>query len=168
MDKVQCLMFCFLVFHFLIYIVFLKKYISSEKAIIGYHFFSAVVVAVCSFVLYVNTGYLLSQISVKMSIILGIHGVYSLTFLEIWSLTQGSYALTILSKLYNANANHGVTDFSALEQVGAAKQGNRIQHLISLGLIKVSGEKMRLTSLGHMIACFSNGVSYLANTKMRE
>lgn len=162
-------MFCFfLLFHFLSYTLFLKKYLFSEKAIIFYHLISVIVAIIFSYVSYVNMGYSLSQCSVKIGLILGIQGIYSLTFLEIWSLTEGSYALIILAKLYNAKVNHTATNFCELERVGLTKQVNRISHLVSLKLISQVDEKIRLTLLGAAVVYLLNIVNRLAVTKIRE
>lgn len=90
----------------------------------------------------------------------GLHGVYSLSFLEAWSLSQGSYSLQILDDLAH---RPGCTPsgLAHLGAVGSGKQADRRQDLQRLGLLGADG---RPTAAGHaaslllrLLLWFSNG-----------
>lgn len=81
-----------------------------------------------------------------------LHGIYSITFLEFWSLAQGGYSLTILQKI----SRDKDCDFSFFRNVGSAKQENRLDGLLGLGLVRINNNRLALTSKGYIVAtCFS-------------
>lgn len=91
----------------------------------------------------------------------GLHGIYSLTFLELWSLTEGSYSLAILAAIARNGGRATDVELAGIRQIGAAKQGQRIVSLQRLRLIQASG---KLSATGWLAAralrtilCVSNG-----------
>src|SRR5262250_2953125 len=86
----------YLALHFLFYAIALRGIglLQSERAIFLYHFISAAGVAVVASVMAaVNPR---SESFLAVATTLALHGVYSLSFLELWSLSEGGYSLTIL------------------------------------------------------------------------
>lgn len=89
----------------------------------------------------------------------GLHGIYSLSFLEIWSLTQGSYSLQLLSRIeqcgpMSADELPGATD------IGSQKQQDRAEAIRRLGLARTDG---RLTPAGRVAAHGLRAVLWLSH-----
>jgi len=93
-----------------------------------------------------------------------IYGIYCITFLEVWSLSQGGYSLSILEAINFANEKKQDPNFITLKKIGQEKQTSRIEHLINSRLLeKVDGNQIRLTStgmfLGRVLKKINNWVS---------
>src|SRR3990170_2064168 len=69
------------------------------------------------------------------------HGIYSLSFLECWLLSEGGYSLRILS---------------------ARKKIGRLESLLRLGLVQTDGDRFRLTRQGMALANAMTLVASLA------
>lgn len=80
------------------------------------------------------------------------HGIYSLSFLEAWALSDDGYSLQILVELVRRKR----ATTSDLEQrfadLSAQKKARRINALLKLGLIARTGELFRPTSKGAVAA----------------
>jgi hypothetical protein len=97
-------------------------------------------------------------------VLLSAHGIYSLSFLELWSLTQGSYSLSILEKalVEPLTAQHE-SDIQELIEIGISKQQDRIIALQNLGLVKGYNNDFRLTSKGRKLASILSMIAWTAN-----
>lgn len=82
----------------------------------------------------------------------GLQGVYSLSFLEAWSLAQGGYSLSILAEVEEAHRAGGDPDFSRLERIGSEKQHARIRALQRQGLVRLESGRYLLTRRGRNAA----------------
>ena len=80
-----------------------------------------------------------------------LHGIYSLSFLELWSLTQGSYSLAILAEAAGAGPALPALSPAELAAIGRQKRADREASLASLGLLDRTGG---LTPRGHLVAGF--------------
>jgi hypothetical protein len=69
----------------------------------------------------------------SLAFTIGAHGVYSLSFLELWSLAQGSYSLTLLERV---------------DQLDDAATRLRLQESASIGQIKSAARSLDLVRLG--------------------
>lgn len=156
--------------HFLFYVVWLrdKPFTRSEKGIFLYHFISAVVfgISVISVALIDPIEFGLAGCVVFFSL----HGIYSISFLELWSLAQGGYSLSIISEIAQAQKKGTEPDFVALATIGLAKQADRIETLVRLGFVAKSGSELKLTPLGKVITYVMCGLRrwgnpYMANSK---
>jgi hypothetical protein len=142
----------YLTAHLAFYILWLRHLaiLRTEKGIFLYHFSSAVVtgllVVVAAFIYPEEFGL------AGCVLVLSVHGIYSLTFLELWSLAQGGYSLSIIAGIARAEASGEEPDFSALEAIGVAKQADRVTALERMGLVSRSGEHISFTSRGKSIA----------------
>lgn len=89
----------------------------------------------------------------------GLHGVYSLSFLELWSLSQGSYSLQILEVL---DRDPGIepAGLARLGVVGRDKQADRRQDLLKLGMVDRGGN---LTLIGRGSALCLRLLLWLSN-----
>ncbi len=122
----------------------------TEKGIFLYHFVSAVLA--CSAALVVAfvdpAGFGLAG----FVIVLSVHGIYSLSFLEVWSLAQGGYSLSIIAGVAQAVDRGTEPDFSGLAAIGRAKQSDRVAALESLRLVTSSAGQLGLTARGVAVA----------------
>ena len=97
-----------------------------------------------------------------------IHGVYSLSFLELWSLAQGSYSLSIIAAVSGKAAERGVEpDLDRLERIGVEKQSGRVTGLLRLGLVVREGDRLRLTRRGALAAHTLAGLRWWSATRGR-
>jgi hypothetical protein len=92
----------------------------------------------------------------------GLHGIYSLTFLELWSLTEGSYSLSLLMKIDSSETAVTVDELVALKSIGATKRSVRLESLRRLGLVS-EGPAYRVTFLGRVCSAALSGVIWLSN-----
>lgn len=84
--------------------------------------------------------------------IIALQGIYSVSFLEVWSLAEGGYSLQIVEHLARAERLGQPADMDALRAIGVAKQGNRLDGLASLGLLRRSADAVELTTVGRLVA----------------
>ena len=142
----------YLAAHLAAYIVWLRRLTSlrGEKGIFLYHFGSAVITGLAAvaaaFVNPAQFGF------AGCVLVLSAHGIYSLSFLELWSLAQGGYSLSIIAGIAQAEAAGAEPDFSGLAGIGLAKQADRIAALERLGLVARTQGHMSVTTRGGMIA----------------
>lgn len=84
--------------HFFIFLKF-KEFLDDEKHIFFFHFFSSMffmfIVILISKKPSWNARFFLILLCISL------HGTYSLSFLEVWSLTQGSYSLHMVDYIRN-------------------------------------------------------------------
>lgn len=142
----------YLAVHFAVYVLVLRHRagLRSEKGIFLYHFVSAVVAALAGTVFAVLEP---EQFGLSgLVLVLSLHGIYSLSFLELWSLAQGGYSLSILAEVSQAEASGREPDFSGLAAIGQAKQTDRIAALEKLGLVSGTQGRIALTARGSGIA----------------
>jgi hypothetical protein len=90
-----------------------------------------------------------------------IHGIYSLSTLELWSLSEGSYSLSMLARLAQEpmSAEKLVSLFRA---PGDQKKSARLEALKSSGQITI-GENVALTNRGRRMALALLALRRLAN-----
>ena len=142
----------YLVAHLAAYVVWLRRLapLRTEKGIFLYHFGSAVITGLAAVV-----AAFIDPAEFGMAgcvLVLSVHGIYSLSFLELWSLAQGGYSLSIIAGIAHAETTGTEPNFSGLAAIGAAKQADRVAALERLGLISKSGERISLTPRGSAIA----------------
>ena len=77
--------------------------------------------------------------------VLSAHGIYSLSFLELWSLAEGGYSLHIIASIARAQVAGTVPDFVRQAQIGDEKQRDRLAGLknrhqsLAIFVAKVTG-----------------------------
>jgi hypothetical protein len=93
------------------------------------------------------------------------HGIYSMSFLELWSLSQISYSFDVLHAI-QTSPGRAVEDLvTELARTGDAKKAWRIASLAHLGLVTDSGDRVTLTPLGRSIGMALRGLRWLANLR---
>jgi len=94
--------------------------------------------------------------------IVGLQGIYSLSFLELWSLAQGGYSLRILM---DWEATGRTPDWTGLQRIGAAKKANRLASLQRLSLLLTHQSNFSLSRRGRLVAAALAGVNRLIGQK---
>jgi hypothetical protein len=144
---------CYLACHLLLYATVLRTLaaFSRETVIFRYHMISVIVVGSV-----VTVAAATSSRGVDLATAVGVlslHGIYSMSFLELWSLAQGGYSLSILEEAgYGGPTVESKRDVSILHQIGASKTQNRLDTLARLGLIRGQGGVIALTLVGRLVA----------------
>jgi hypothetical protein len=88
-----------------------------------------------------------------------LHGIYSLSFLELWSLSQGSYSLSILAEVErDPSLQSLLLDTARLGAIGQQKRNARLISLQQLGLLNQQGI---ITGTGRGIAAVIAGIIWL-------
>lgn len=149
--------------HLAIYFAFLRhlESFARERTIFRYHALSA-----CAFsaaVLLPGVWAADGRLFAAGVGLVALHGIYSLSILELWTLSQISYSIAILAEV----KRHGTASADALVRdlagMGEAKKANRLQSLGGLGLVNFDGERYRLTAKGRLVAGAIGALRWLAN-----
>ncbi|MFI5020437.1 MAG: hypothetical protein ACHQRJ_02125 [Alphaproteobacteria bacterium] len=134
---------------------------KRERTIFLYHAISGCVFsagALLPGVLAASSRLLIAGVGLVM-----LHGLYSIIFLELWSLSQISYSIAILAEV----KRHGAVPVEALVQeligMGEAKKAVRLESLDGLGLVGFDGARYQLTDKGRLVAALIRTVRWLAN-----
>jgi hypothetical protein len=167
MEAMDCLISTalYLVLHFLLYAVALRhlRLFRREWGIFGYHAVSALVlVVVCA------TWLVVAPRPENFAIAggaLALHGLYSLSFLEVWALAEGGYSLAILARVAALRAAGAGVDLAALQRIGGAKKGARLSSVQRLGLVRRRGERLELSGLGRAVAALFALLAWTADLK---
>jgi hypothetical protein len=83
---------------------------------------------------------------------IALHGIYSLSFLELWSLAEGSYSLSILEHIEQTTRHGTAIDVHRLEALGGSKKAQRLTGLERLGLVRFTNDQVALTHRGRKVA----------------
>lgn len=153
--------------HCISYLRFSRKWsaLASERRVFLYQLASAVpfslavlsVAAICADP---------SAISAALGVIF-LHGLYSLSFLELWSLAQGSYSISILIRVMQRGALTKARLQEELTHIGQRKKHDRLSALSRLRLLRREGEQLALTVPGHLVSAALQCLVWLSNVKER-
>ena len=142
--------------HLVLYFAVLRHLpaFRTERTIFLYHALSALGVSLVAIASLFVPG---SEADLAWVVaVIALHGIYSTTFLEVWSLAEGGYSLQILEHLERAERRGEEPDPEALRAIGVAKQGNRLAGLASVGLVRQEAGRVSLTPTGRAVAsCFA-------------
>jgi hypothetical protein len=97
--------------------------------------------------------------------LVSLHGIYSVSFLEIWSLAQGSYSMSVLSGIKDKKSILRKDLVDSFSEIGDAKKNNRLAALIELGLVCQEKNKFSLTKKGKVIALILRFFHWVPNLK---
>lgn len=142
----------YIVAHLLVYLLVLRRRpaFRRERTIFLYHALSAVAVTAA-----VVAGVFLAgpQADLYAAIaIVALHGIYSVSFLEVWSLAEGGYSLQIVEHLAQADRAGQPADMEMLRAIGVTKQESRLDGLARVGLVRQAGNMVELTPAGRLVA----------------
>ena len=157
----------YLVVHCFLYVLVLRhtRLFSSEKVIFLYHAFSALVI-IC-----IQLGMLVIEPQLEGVVssvgMISLHGIYSLSFLELWSLAEGGYSISILDRVNTSHTGRLEVNLADLHQIGEFKKESRIESLQRLRLVRRQGERFGLTALGRLVALGLRAVAWTVNVEER-
>jgi hypothetical protein len=157
----------YLALHFLLYVLVLRgrPLVQSERGIFLYHFGSAAVFTLVAFCLAVSY---FSDAAIAIAIGLSaLHGIYSLSFLELWTLAEGSYSMSILTGIASQGTLSRDALIDAFARIGDAKKSDRLSVLSNLSLGRRDGSYWRLSARGQLLAILLNALVWLAAIKKR-
>lgn len=152
--------------HLIVYILFFRAYpfFKAERGIFLFHITSFLFLVAFS-----AAAWMLAEASGLMFmagvLVISLHGIYSMSFLELWSLSQISYSIAILDAILEnprVSIPELVEKFSA---TGSEKKTSRINGLQRIRLITVSGGNVTLTSKGDVIAKALLCLRWIANLR---
>ena len=156
--------FVFLVAHATLYFAVLRKRSSlvSEKAIFLYHVVSVIVVAGAFGLWALAVGG--SEAWTWFACAVMLHGIYSLSFLELWALADDSYSLAIMEIIGRGGGANGPALMQRLEAIGMGKQTSRLDALLAIGLVRQIGDgSFTLTPAGRAAAVVGSTLLLLVN-----
>jgi hypothetical protein len=149
--------------HFLAYAIWLRKVplFSTERGIFLYHACS-VVLLMCGLLVWYA---LFSDALVLANVVLAcsVHGVYSMSFLELWALCDGGYSLLILDAMSRGPALPREKVLEELSELGTIKTQSRVTDLVRLGFIRTDRGVHSLTPKGRLAARLLSSIVRLAN-----
>ena len=151
--------------HLLLYFAVLRRLpaFRAERTIFLYHAISAVAVSLVVVASWFVPG---SGVDVEWVVaVIAMHGIYSVSFLELWSLADGGYSLQILEHVLRAERRGEQPDADALRAIGIAKQGDRLAGLASIGFVQQQGGRLSLTPKGRMAASILALLAWLTHTQ---
>ncbi len=121
--------------------------LKGELGIFLYHLGSSLLLVFAAGVLSL-AGFVAIPIAVGM---VALHGIYSMSFLELWSLAQGGYSVSILLAAVK-NGDITRSDVMRFAAIGEAKRLARQEALLFGGLAVSEDGKLRLTRIGKVVA----------------
>jgi hypothetical protein len=161
MPAVICLLY--LLIHAALYFAILRDrgVLDSERAIFLYHFASATIL-IGAFGIWVLASSDPDKWSWFVCVVM-LHGIYSLSFLELWALADDSYSLAIMQIIGRGSAA-GLEPMQELEAVGVRKRAARLHTLLASGLVREGGNgSLTLTAAGRTAVAFGRSVLFLVN-----
>jgi hypothetical protein len=156
---------CFIALNFFLYTLVLRhvRAFGSERLIFLYQVLSFLALPIVLLAL----GPAVTDVSASLVAATSLHAIYSLSFLELWSLSEGSYSLRMVDRVERLGVMPEDTDTSDLEKIGASKKSARLQSLVGLGIAKRDGERYLLTSRGRIAAIPLRFLVWLVNIRDR-
>ena len=94
-----------------------------------------------------------------------LHGIYSLSFLELWSLSQGSYSLGILDSVSRTGHTGRSGLLAQMAKVGTDKKMDRISALSGIGLLSIKNNQASLSTKGRLAAAAIGTLRALAGIR---
>lgn len=159
----------YLALHGLLYFVVLRTLpaFTSERGVFLYHFCSGVLFTLAAGICWLWAP--ATEITTALAVgTVMLHGVYSLSFLEVWSLTEGGYSLQIMRAIGESDAAGQPLSVSQLEEVGRGKQSSRTASLEAFGWITRAGGPFRLTPRGRLVATVLYGLRSAVSTRQGQ
>lgn len=148
---------------FFLHVVLLKHYLASEARIFIFHVAIFLFLPMLSLIVALRLG--LQVLPLDVLTLYGLSAIYSLSFLELWSLSEGGYSLQILAAINSGSSGDLLSQASV---VGQTKQTARIEGLIRLGLVCRCDDRLVITTKGNLVAIVAGFFAGAAGTKLRE
>ena len=154
----------YLLAHFCAYAFWLRRrdYFQREIAIFLYHLISATFFTI---VVLSTTLILRTDASIALGVALvAAHGIYSISFLELWSLTEGSYSISILNEVARNPMRSRAALIGACAKIGLAKKADRLAILSRFAIAIRRGECWQLTTRGRYLSSLFRALNWLTAT----
>ena len=154
--------------HFLLFLGISRwpGFLWSERGIFLFHFASVLLVAAGLPVLgFFGIG------AASLARVIGagaLHGIYSLTVIEVWLLSEGGYTLRILGELARRGSLEAEMLTQAFVDVSARKKRGRLDSLASAGLVRSAGNTVELTRRGRIVADVIMGIAALVAFRVKQ
>lgn len=158
------LTFVYILFHISLYILIGRNIcrLRTEFGIFLFHLSSFLLLGIISiFVLIGNQNILILLLG-----ILSLHGIYSISFLELWSLSQGSYSIKIL-ELSPITLATNSNKLDILESLGDTKFIDRVESLQKIYLLHSDNDTLKVTCFGRIVAKILLTFARIANISNR-
>jgi hypothetical protein len=153
--------------HFLIYVAVLRNMplFQTERGIFLCHLISAAIFVAAALVIFLirRDG---EAFSVACALVAA-HGIYSISFLELWSLAQGSYSLSIMGQGRSDGVPSRAELIDSFSRIGNSKKADRLSALEGSQLVRLDGNHWKLNGSGAIAASLLRGLLWLANIKER-
>jgi hypothetical protein len=151
--------------HLLVYLLWLRRkpLFTREIVIVLYHFGSLGMIVVGLAIALV-----LSEADRSLAVVVAVvslQGLYSVSFLEVWSLAEGGYSLSIMRSVDRARALGRPLGLADLHLLGEGKRSTRTRHLASLGLVRDRDGKLELSASGRLVATALFVITRVANLR---
>ena len=152
----------YLLAHFVICVLFpLYRFKSVERSIFLLHVASFVAVALVTLL----AGFLGLLAPANIVIAICLHAIYSLSYLELWALGEGSLSLRILSQIAKSGPQLGRTITEAHLGMINEKKAQRVDSLVALHIVQRKEGSWRLLWLGRGLAAFLYAIRFCAGLK---
>lgn len=147
------------------YLVRLRDWrpLKSERGIFLYHFvsFAALAFAAIAFCAAFPGDQVLGAALAALSL----HAIYSMSFLELWSLSQISYSIAILDAIERQPGLDWRTVTARFAETGKIKKSSRLLGLENMGMIRKLGGRVELSPRGHAAASVLVALRFIASLK---
>jgi hypothetical protein len=155
--------FGYLVAHFALYAAVLRHRRLTETGVFLYHLIPAALWLMMSSALC----FVVPSIGPADAVLVcSLHGIYSLTFLELWALADGGYSLAIMDCLESHSDLEEQKVLDKLELLGTAKKQSRLADLVRMGLVEDRLDGYQLTASGRPVAAFIATIAWLVHAPM--
>ena len=115
-----------------------RRSLASEKAIFLYHMIYGIAVTGAFGLWAFAVGG--SEAWTWFACAAMLHGIYSLSFLELWALADDSYSLAIMEIISRGGGASGPALMQRLEAIGMGEQTSRLDALRAIGLVRQTGD----------------------------
>lgn len=154
-----------LLVHTSVYLVGLRQVLRSEFAIFAYHLFPSLLLFALAVAFAMSD---LSDDRIAAAVALtALNGIYSLTFLELWTLSQISYSREVLVKAQAGNLHSASSHADHLWRLGDEKRTARLESLRGMGLLASTPDGWKLGRRGRALSAFLQFLLWLPNLRSR-
>jgi hypothetical protein len=153
----------YLALHLVLYVVVFRNMPSfgRERVIFLYHAIPAVVLTLVVVLAIIITREPPTVAAGILAICL--QGLYSVSFLELWALSDAGYSLQILEHVARTHASF---DASGMKDIGAGKRSDRLKSALDLGLVRTDGKTFALTGSGRVVGAIFASILWMVNSKL--
>lgn len=142
----------YLAVHFVLYVAVFRfrPVFRTEGGIFLYHMVSAAALLVLAIAALIATPSI-ERFALCLGL-LALHGIYSLSFLEAWALSEGGYSLRILTEIEKRTSATPTSLTDQFAALSARKKAGRLETLIGIGLVQQNGPLFQVTRKGAAVA----------------